>query len=247
MKICPKCLSENADTAKRCQACAEPLQQSGGKTCPAGRHTMDPTWTECVYCKQENTSVAPPVSAVRTPTVVEGTGSSQNRPPNYAETKYESGRQPLSRPGAGMPSPPPSQPPKSTVYRNVAAEPGATVPSVQKDRKIVGVLVTYSWKPEGQVFPIFQGRNVIGRDKECEVCIPEDQTLSGKNSYITFHRNFVIGDAWSMSGTDLNGAPVEQQALSVANFATIRAGSTFFTFIAVQPPEAAAPSAPAEG
>jgi len=280
MRTCPKCMTENADTAKVCQGCAEPLQQSGGRTCPAGRHTMDPNWTECVYCKTENPSMGVP-AGMRSPTVVEGTtpGGNRpatlfegttpagnrpatyvegatpagNRPPTFVETKYESGGRPLPpRPGMGVPSPP-SPPPsvpssagtkprprEHTVFRPVPGADAASssTPSVAKDRKIVGILVTYSWKPEGQVFHIREGRNFIGRDKECEICVPEDETLSGKNSHITFRQTFVIGDMVSMTGTDLNGVPIEQQFCSLSNYATIRAGSTYFTFIAIEPPPA---------
>jgi len=260
MRTCPKCMTENADTAKVCQGCAEPLQQSGGRTCPAGRHTMDPNWTECVYCKTENPSMGAP-AGMRSPTVVEsampggnrpatlveGATPGGNRPATYVETKYEGGRPLPPRPGMGVPSPPsppPSVPPgtkprarEHTVFRPVPGpEAASSTPSVAKDRKIVGVLVTYSWKPEGQVFHIREGRNFIGRDKECEISIPEDETLSGKNTHITFRQNFVIGDMVSMTGTDLNGVPIEQQFCSLSNYATIRAGSTYFTFIAVEPP-----------
>jgi hypothetical protein len=115
---------------------------------------------------------------------------------------------------------------------------------VAKDRKIVGVLVTYSWSPEGQVFPVREGRNFIGRDRECEICIPDDQTLSARNSHITFRQNFVIGDMVSMTGTDLDGVPIEEQFHSLNNYSTIRAGSTYFTFIAIKPPGAGAEGAP---
>src|SRR6202041_2368023 len=72
MRMCPKCMAENMDTEKFCRQCASPLQQSGGKTCPSGRHTMDPTWTECAYCKQENVAAMPgPAPSTRTPTVFE--------------------------------------------------------------------------------------------------------------------------------------------------------------------------------
>ena len=304
MRICPKCYAENADTAKVCTGCAEPLQQSGGKTCPAGRHTMDPNWTECVYCKTENPAMGGPLGGSRTPTVlegatpsgsrpatvfegagpvgnrpatvfegtaptgnrpatmVEGASPAGNRPAPFVETKYEpgggGGGRPLPpRPGLGVPSPPapPPAPPagtrarprEHTVFRPVqgSSEPTPSVPSVAKDRKIVGILVTYSWRREGQVFHILEGRNFIGREKECEICVPEDETLSGKNSHITFRQNFVIGDMVSMTGTDLNGVPNEQQFCALSNYATIRAGSTYFTFIAIEPPPApAAPGPP---
>jgi len=132
-----------------------------------------------------------------------------------------------------------TRPRANTVFRSVnspvpeGADP--TAPSVAQGRKVVGILVTYSWSPEGQVFPVREGRNFIGRDKECEVCIPDDQTMSGKNSHITYRQNFVVGDMVSMTGTDLDGIPIEEQFHALANYATIRAGSTYFTFIVIKP------------
>ena len=39
-----------------------------------------------------------------------------------------------------------------------------------------------------------------------------------------------------MTGTDLDGVPIEKRFHSLSNYSTIRAGSTYFTFIAVKPP-----------
>ena len=96
--------------------------------------------------------------------------------------------------------------------------------------------MSYSWKPDGEIFPIREGRNIIGRDASCDVCIPVDQTLSERNSHITYRNSFVIGDLVSMKGTDVNGGPIEEQFRSLPNYATIRAGSTHFIFIVIQPP-----------
>lgn len=233
MKGCPKCGTDNVPTAKFCKQCASPLQQSGGKTCPSGKHTMDPTWTECVYCKQENSTPIPgPVPPLRTPTVVEGPGGTVHenlmpKPPKVLD------------PSIGPPPPVASGRPRSnTVFRTVNSpntEGDTVTPSVAQGRKVVGILVTYSWSPEGQVFPVREGRNFIGRDKDCEICVPDDQTMSGRNSHITYRQNFVVGDMVSMTGTDLNGIPIEEQFHTLGNYATIRAGSTYFTFIVIKP------------
>jgi len=98
------------------------------------------------------------------------------------------------------------------------------------------VLISYSWTPEGQIFPIHEGRNFIGRDPDCEVSVPQDQTMSGRNSHITYRQNFVVGDMVSMTGTDVDEIPIEEQFRSLANYSVIRAGSTYFTFIAIKPP-----------
>jgi hypothetical protein len=237
MKACPKCGTDNIDTAKFCKQCASPLQQAGGKTCPAGKHTMDPTWTECVYCKQESSTPTPgPVPPVRTPTVVEG--SRGHKPteiegsPRPSQAVNQGGGPPQAVNAANRQR-------ANTVFRSVNSPmpegSDQAAPSVVQGRKVVGVLVTYSWSPEGQVFPVREGRNFIGRDKDCEICIPEDQTMSGRNSHITYRQNFVVGDMVSMTGTDLNGTPIEEQFHALGNYATLRAGSTYFTFIVIKP------------
>jgi hypothetical protein len=99
------------------------------------------------------------------------------------------------------------------------------------ERRVIGVLITYSWSPEGQVFPIREGRNLIGRGDQCDIRVPEDPAMSEVNSHITFRQSFVVGDMVSMSGTDLNGEPVEEQFRPLGNYAKIRTGSTHWTFV----------------
>lgn len=243
MRTCPKCLTENMDTEKVCKHCAAPLQQSVGKTCPNG-HPMDPTLKECPYCGQGKAAsmVAGPVPPGRTTTVFEPARSDGQAPLRRATMMEDfSGRVPLPRRGNGPASTPPSaapqnpkRQPEGTIFRP-ASTPSPSVPPVAKDRKIVGILISYSWAPEGKIFPVFEGRNFIGRDKDCEISVPEDETMSGRNSHVTYRQNFVVGDMVSMTGTDLDGVPIEEQFHSLRNYATIRAGSTYFTFIAIKP------------
>lgn len=209
MKACPKCNTQNADTARFCIQCREYLRPEPRK-CSNG-HVMDPTWAECNICKNQ----------------AGGERRSQAEVP-------------------APPPPPPPAPPGAPKGRRVTRfiAPGmdtsapATPGPRAGERRIVGVLITYTWKPEGQLFPLREGRNLIGRDKEqCEIAVPEDTTLSSTNTHITFRKNFVIGDMVSMSGTDVDGEPIEQQFQPLQNYATIRTGSTYWTFIAAQPDE----------
>jgi hypothetical protein len=123
---------------------------------------------------------------------------------------------------------------------NAAA--GATpAKSASAARKIVGVLVTYSWSDQGQIFPVLEGRNRIGSDPiQCDIAVPQDDTLSAVNSHIVFRKNFTIGDDVSMGGTDMDGEPVETAFVPLRNYARIRTGSTHWTFIAIEPPAAEA-------
>lgn len=105
-------------------------------------------------------------------------------------------------------------------------------------RRIVAILITYSWLPEGQVFPIREGRNLIGRGEKCDILVREDNVMSEVNSHITFRHNFVLGDMVSMSGTDLNGEAVEEQFRPLTNYARIRTGATNWIFVIVDPSNA---------
>ncbi len=66
------------------------------------------------------------------------------------------------------------------------------------NRRIVGVLVSYSWRPEGQLYPVRQGRNYIGahnhEDRTLEVHIPEDVCMSQSHAVIMVQSGeFYIG------------------------------------------------------
>ena len=140
----------------------------------------------------------------------------------------------------GVPLQTPSADARKTVYRQKSPAGGVLTrtPAEIAQRRIVGILVTYSWNPDGEIFPIREGRNLIGRDPDCDVCVSVDHAMSGHNTHITFRTNFVVGDLISMSGTDVNGEPIEQQFQPLLNYSTIRAGSTKFIFISIHPPAA---------
>ena len=63
----------------------------------------------------------------------------------------------------------------------------------------------------------------------------DDPMLSQVNSHVTFRQSFVLGDMVSMSGTDLNGEPVEEQFRALGNYAKIRTGSTHWLFVVIDP------------
>ena len=205
---CPYCMEPSPDNARSCQRC--------------GR-VLDPT----IIARSD--SSAP---GSRAPTVVE---------PQAGRTEpVFSGVRPSPPPP--LPSSAPVAPGGArrgnTVYMPPPATGAATgeAPAPRlAQRRIVGILVTYSWKPDGQVFPVREGRNLIGRGEECDIRIADDPMLSQVNSHITFRRNFVVGDMVSMGGTDLDGQAVEEQFRALGNYARIRTGSTHWTFVMLEP------------
>jgi hypothetical protein len=255
MKVCQNCWDNNPPNASECRQCRQPLDASpieNPRLCPAG-HPMDPTWKVCAFCKANGTLVenVPAKSeaafegaASHRRTVIESdsrfVGTSQ--PP--LAVPPQTGRFPAHqtvplRPSSPQIPVPPSPAPSSSPLRRTRFDAGPVPAGTPAPaRKIVGILITYSWQPDGQVFPVREGRNIIGRDpQQSDIVIEQDDTLSSMNSHIIFRKKFVIGDHPSMGGTDVNGEPVEQQFHPLPNYARIRTGSTIWTFIAIDPGE----------
>lgn len=214
MKACPSCLNLAPDTAVACELCGTILDASvvANAARPSGH---------------------------RMPTVVEAPDAGRTPPPSFDLRPS---------PPPPLPAPVPPTPPAApgpgrrghTVFMGftpsatAGAGPAQSAPRVA-ERRVIGILITYSWSPEGQVFPIREGRNLIGRGDQCDIRVPEDPAMSEVNSHITFRQNFVVGDMVSMSGTDLNGEPVEEQFRPLGNYAKIRTGSTNWIFVILDP------------
>ena len=213
MKTCPQCNNLAQDDAAACGQCGMILDQSLiARATGVGR---------------------------RTPTVVEGADTGRPMPPPKIEYRPTpppdiSPTRPPSLTDAAAPVP--SGRRGQTVYVPSMGHAAAGVQAAPAAaRRVIAVLVSYSWKPEGQVFPIREGRNLIGRGEECDVRVPDDPMLSLVNTHITFRQSFTVGDMVSMGGTYLNGEAVEEQFRPLNNLATIRAGSTQLLFVVIDP------------
>jgi hypothetical protein len=100
-------------------------------------------------------------------------------------------------------------------------------------KKLVGLLVTYSTIPSGQVFNIFEGKNFIGRDMPVDICIPDNE-VSGKHFSILYRSvdgKFKFKDEQSSNGTYLNEVLTDEGELT--SFDLVRIGSTQLIFIAI--------------
>jgi len=97
-------------------------------------------------------------------------------------------------------------------------------------RKLVGWIVTYSFDKMGVDFHLYEGRNVIGRDMECNITIP-DKTISGKHATILFKNDkFKIKDELSSHGTFVNDRDIEDETIELHDNDIIRLGETVLKF-----------------
>lgn len=249
-KTCPKCHASNRAEAKFCLECNYSFsdQEPMPRLCPAGKHPMDPAWTSCPYCSgsqptDDSSAGSPQPGAQGNPPIPPPPGGGRKRPPTTPE--QQPGPMPNPAAAGGLkpnPAPAPSGGRKKTEFGDVAPQPekpqppaaSAPRPAQPGTRRIVAALVTYTWQSQGQIFPICEGRNYLGRDSDCEICMDADPQMSGHQSAI-FYRGeiFEITDEKSMNGTFVNGKSVPLTGLPLEHNAVIKTGATTWRFVVI--------------
>jgi hypothetical protein len=97
----------------------------------------------------------------------------------------------------------------------------------KEGKKLVGFLVSYSLNPLGEFFPVFEGRNYVGRDDSSNICLQGDSLISGKHFSILYRmidQKFKFRDEQSSNGTFVNEQLLDEGELQ--NKDVIRIGST---------------------
>lgn len=123
---------------------------------------------------------------------------------------------------------------RRTVIRHNPAVMGGAVKLGEEGRKLVGFLVTYNRTPMGKSYNIYEGRNMIGRDPSCDICIEDDSQMSAHHMsirYLSGNNKFRFHDEMSSNGTYVNKELLDDGELQ--NYDIIRVGSTLFIFIAI--------------
>ena len=101
-------------------------------------------------------------------------------------------------------------------------------------KKLTGFLVTYSLTPNGDFFPLYEGKNVIGRSASSNVYIKGDSAISEKHFSILYRaidRKFKFKDEQSSNGTFINEELLDEGELKT--FDKIRIGTTLLLFIEI--------------
>ncbi len=234
-KKCPRCQTDNRDQARRCINCNFGLVEDSMpiRLCPAGRHVMDPGWTTCPYCGGDQTQSPTDQNNISTNLRQREQGSGPVRQPTFQE------REALPQ----MPPPPASQAKQGGVRRKTEFGDGeltsGQMPTErnarlhESNRRIAAVLVTYTWQQEGEVFSIWEGRNYIGCDPDCEVYVRSDPQMSSRHASIIYRgkgTQFIIDDEKSMNGTFVNELSIDTKQ-TLNNYAKIRTGATVWRFV----------------
>lgn len=101
-------------------------------------------------------------------------------------------------------------------------------------RKVVGVLATYSLNPAGEVFKIYEGRNMIGRTNTNDIIINDDN-VSKEHLLIFFNEAegvYWAKDQFSSNGTYINGRFARGE-IEIKTNDVIVIGKTKLVFLAI--------------
>lgn len=128
-----------------------------------------------------------------------------------------------------MGSTPPISSSKTMIFDD-APESGVGGGEVRSSRKLVGWLVSYTLSDMGVDFKLFEGRNIIGRDLDCQISV-NDGTVSGKHAVLLYRDGgYFIQDSLSTSGTRVNGNDTGVVAVTLNDGDIIQVGKTVFKF-----------------
>ncbi len=104
-------------------------------------------------------------------------------------------------------------------------------------RRVVGLLISYSHNPAGEVYKVYEGRTVIGRDHTCDISFSNDSHMSGKHFLIQFVEakgSFKAKDMGSSNGSFVNGSVyVMDEAVDLKTNDVVVLGETKLLFIAI--------------
>ena len=127
----------------------------------------------------------------------------------------------LNRPPQG-----PSAPNRTVIIEDFEDSQGA----VRSSRKLVGWLVSYTLNDMGVDFKLFEGRNIIGRDLDCQISV-DDPSVTSKHAVLLYRAGrYSITDQQSTSGTYVNKVDIELAPRYLEDGDTIRVGKTEFKF-----------------
>ena len=125
----------------------------------------------------------------------------------------------------------------ATVIRHIGGQStGETM--LGENRRLVGLLVSYSAVPTGEVYKVYEGRTIIGRDRTCDISFHADGHMSSKHLLIQYVAAKGEFRAQEYSGTS-NGSYVNGQVYVLGDVINLKdrdiivIGGTKFVFLTI--------------
>ena len=194
---------------------------AGYVRCPKG-HYYKAEFDECPFCKaaeELNSSSGEPATPPSGETVLV---------PDDGATRIS---EPLPPEAAVSPADPSAT---MLIDHSVRKDPDSgefhVIEDTRNFRKLVGWLVSYTIDEMGVEFRLFEGRNMIGRDPSCAVCIKDPAASSNHAMLLYRSGRYSIMDQQSTTGTFVNDQDIELDPHYLRDGDLIRIGQTVFKF-----------------
>lgn len=104
--------------------------------------------------------------------------------------------------------------------------------SSKSKRRLAGALATFNLFPQGKLFVLYEGRNLIGKAEHCDIRIAADRSLSDEHAEIVCreHRDELI-TLITTNLTVLNGKELgSNSSTNLDDGAKIKMGASVFEF-----------------
>ena len=119
-------------------------------------------------------------------------------------------------------------------------------------RKITGVLVTFTWDRQGDLFVLYEGRNVIGKGyveseggRPCDVLLHADASMSDEHAVILCRAGrYELFDRQSTNGTFVDEVFVESHGVVLKDGAKIKTGATVWLIRKIESDSGGVPATP---
>lgn len=125
-----------------------------------------------------------------------------------------------------------------TVIRHVGSTTTGET-GVTQNRRLVGLLVSYSATPTGEVYKVYEGKTTIGRDCTCDIPFPNDNHMSSEHLLIQYVEAKGAFRAQEFGQGSSNGSYVNGQVyvlgdiIDLKNNDVLVLGGTKFVFLAI--------------
>lgn len=113
---------------------------------------------------------------------------------------------------------------------------------ILQQRPIVGILFSISAGSDGEIFPLYIGRNIIGRDETSDICLREG-TVSSSHATLLARKQFneageeivmvAIMDNSSTCGTKVNSEDINYDKIICKNGDIIKIGENYELLLSV--------------
>lgn len=202
--ICKICNTDNEPNSKFCISCGSQLAKESTKVCQNG-HIYSSNLSKCPFCPSPDLKMK---AGINNPYQSDDTASMVNK---YDKTSI------MSSGGKGIGN-------KTMIVGSDSSIPKA-------GRRIVGWLISFSWKTEGEDYKVYEGRNLISGSGDGDIKL-NDPAVSSPHCMVLYRGGVIkIKDELSTNGTILNGAVIEEAEIKDGDL--IKIGKTELKFRSV--------------